>query len=328
MKRRDFIVLASGVAAVASPIRAFSQRSTMPVIGFLNSALPGPFAHLVAAFRQGLGEIGYVEGRNVSIEYRWAQNRYERLPDLATDLVRRQVAVIVAGGGNVSALAAKAATSTIPIVFPAAADPVKAQLVASLNRPGGNVTGIAALTVELDAKRLGLLRELVPKGGKIGALVNPNRPDSDSQVRDLQTAAETIGQQIVVLHAGTERDLDTAFATLAQQRVDALLVGADPFFASQRAQLIALTQTHAVPAIYQFREFAVAGGLMSYGANLADSYRLAGVYAGRILKGEKPAELPVMQPTKFELVLNLQTAKKLGLAISREFLARVDEVIE
>ena len=328
MKRRDFIVLAGGLAAAAAPTCTLAQRSTMPVIGFLNSALPGPFAHLVDAFRQGLGEIGYVEGRNVSIEYRWAQNRYERLPELAADLVRRQVAVIVAGGGNVSALAAKAATSTIPIVFTAAADPVKGQLVASLNRPGGNVTGIAALTVELDAKRLGLLRELAPKAGKIGALVNPNRPDSDSQVRDLQTAAQTIGQQIVVLHAGTEHDLDTAFATLVQQRVDALIVGADPFFASQRAQLIALTQRHAIPAIYQFREFAAAGGLMSYGANLADSYRLAGVYAGRILKGEKPAELPIMQPTKFELILNLKTAKKLGLAIPRDFLARVDEVVE
>jgi putative tryptophan/tyrosine transport system substrate-binding protein len=284
VKRRAFITLLGGAAAWPIVTRA---RQRMPLVGFLNSASPGPFAHLAAALRQGLSEIGYVEGRNVMIESRWAENRYDVLPDLAADLVRREVAVIVAGGGNVSALAAKAATSTIPIIFTAASDPVKAGLVASLNRPGGNVTGIAALTAEMDAKRLELLHEMVPKTAKIGALVNPNRPDSDAQVRDAQTAAQMIGQQLVVLRAGTERDLDNVFSTLVEQRVGALLVAADPFFANRRAQVIALSERHAIPTIYQFREFSVAGGLMSYGANLPDSYRQAGIYTGRILKGER-----------------------------------------
>jgi ABC-type uncharacterized transport system substrate-binding protein len=326
----------------------------------------------------------------VAIEYRWAQGQYDRLAELAAGLVRRQVAVIaatgghpaafaakaatatipvvfissddpvrlglvaslarpggnltginisagrvlwrvaviVAGGGNVSALAAKAATSTTPIIFTAASDPVKAGLVASLNRPGGNVTGVAALTAEMDAKRMELLHEMVPKTTKIGALVNPNRPDSEAQVQDAQTAAQTIGQQLVVLRAGTERDLDNVFTTLVEQRVGALLVAADPFFANRRAQVIALSERYAIPAIYQFREFSVAGGLMSYGANLPDSYRQAGIYTGRILKGEKPADLPVVQPTKFELVINLRTAKALGLDVPPTLLALADEVIE
>jgi putative ABC transport system substrate-binding protein len=262
MKRREFITLVGGAAAW--PIAARAQQPAMPVIGFLNSAAADPFAYLTTAFRQGLAETSYVEGRNVSIEYRWAENRYDLLPDLASRLVRQQVAVIVAGGGNVSALAAKAATSTIPIVFTAATDPVKARLVASLNRPGGNVTGIAALTAELDAKRLELLRELVPQSGRIAALVNPNRPDSDDQVQQIQAAAATVGQQLVFLRAGTERDLDNLFTNFVEQRVSALLVAADPFFTNRRAQLIALAQRYAIPAIYQFREFAVAGGLMSY----------------------------------------------------------------
>jgi ABC-type uncharacterized transport system substrate-binding protein len=294
MKRRAFISLLGGAVATW-PLAARAQQR-MPLVGFLNSASPGPFAHLAAALRRGLSEIGYVEGRNVLIESRWAENRYELLPDLAADLVRREVTVIVAGGGNVSALAAKAATSTIPIIFTAASDPVKAGLVASLNRPGGNVTGVAALTAEMDAKRLELLHEMVPKTAKIGALVNPNRPDSEAQVRDVQTAAQTIGQQLVVFHAGTERDLDNVFTTLVEQRVGALLVAADPFFANRRAQVIALSERHAIPAIYQFREFPVAGGLMSYGANLPDSYRQAGFTRAAFSREKSPPICQLCNP--------------------------------
>jgi putative ABC transport system substrate-binding protein len=326
MGRRGFLASLGGAAA-AWPLAARAQ-SAMPVIGFLNSAEPKPFAHLLAAFRQGLREVGFVEGRNVVIEQRWAENRYERLPELAADLVRRQVAVIVAGGGNISALAAKAATATIPIVFTAASDPVRAGLVASLNRPGGNVTGIAALTAEMDGKRLELLHELVPKLGVIGVLVNPNRADSEHQVQDVEAAARALGRRIVVLRAGTERGVEAVFATLTAQRIGAIAIGADPFFANHRATIVALAARHAIPAIYQFRDFVSAGGLVSYGASLPDSYRQAGIYAGRIINGAKPAELPVMQATKFELIINLTTAKALGIEIPPALLVRADEVIE
>jgi putative ABC transport system substrate-binding protein len=300
----------------------------MPVIGFLGSASPEPNAHLVALFRDGLRESGYVEGRNVMVEYRWAENRYDRLPELAAELVRQQVAVIVASGGPVAPLAARAATATIPIVFTATSDPVKLGLVASVNRPGGNVTGTSALTVELDGKRLELLRELAPTAGLIGALVNPNRPDVEAQSRDVQEAARTLGQRISILNAGGEAEIDAAFASVARQRIGALLVGADPLFQSRRTQLVALAAHHAVPTLYQNREFMAAGGLASYGANIGFGYRQAGIYAGQILKGAKPAELPVVLPTKFDLVINLVTAKALGLTIPPMLLARADEVIE
>ena len=329
MDRRTFLgVLATGL--LAAPLAAGAQPvgKPVPLIGFLSSASPGPYAHLVTAFRQGLNETGHVEGRNVAIEYRWAENQYDRLPALAAELVRSQPAVILASGGNVSALAAKAATATIPIVFPFATDPIKGGLVTSLNRPGGNITGIGGLTAELDAKRLEMLRELVPRARALGALINPNRPDAQSQSRDVQEAARTLGQRITVLYAGSERDIDAAFASLIQERIGALLVGSDPLFASRRAQLVALAARHAVPAMYMTRDFAVAGGLVSYGASLTDGYRQAGIYAGQILRGAKPADLPVVQPTKFELVINLKTAKALGLTIPQSLLRQADQVIE
>jgi putative ABC transport system substrate-binding protein len=327
LKRREFISLIGG-AAILSPLAAHAQQPSMPVIGFLNGASAVEWSRFVVAFRQGLSEIGYVEGQNVGIEYRWADGHYDRLPTLAADLVRDQVAVIVATGGSTSALAAKQTTTAIPIVFTTGGDPVKEGLVASLNRPGGNVTGVSLLTTSLAAKRLEILREVAPKASIIGVLLNPNSVSAEAQSGIVQDAGRTMGQQVRILHAGSERDFEAAFATIVQTRIDALIVGADPFFSSKRDQLIALTARHRIPTIYEWREYVQAGGLMSYGSNLADGYHQVGIYAGRILKGEKPADLPVVQSTKVEFAINLKTARSLGLTISLPLLGRADEVIE
>ena len=328
MKRREFITLLGGAAATW-PVGARAQQPAIPVVGFLHTGSPEPFANLVAVFRKGLSETGHVEGQTVAIEYRWAQNDYKRLPELAADLVRRRVAVIATPIGMEAALAAKAATTTIPIVFSVGTDPVQTGLVASLNRPGGNITGIANLTAELTGKRLGLLHELLPRAARFGVLVNPNNPvTTRSAVADAQPAAAAIGRQIEVVSAGTDRDIDTAFATLVQTRTDALLVNADPLFVGRRVQVTTLAARHVLPTIYPVREFADAGGLMSYGPSNAERYRQVGIYTGRILKGEKPADLPVMQPTKLEFIINLPTARVLGLDMPPMLLARADEVIE
>jgi putative tryptophan/tyrosine transport system substrate-binding protein len=325
MRRREFISLLG--AAAAWPFAVHAQQ-TMPVIGFLGSQSPNTMGHVLPAFWRGLAELGFVEGKNVGIEYRWAEDRYDRLPAMAAELVRDKVAVIVASGGIVSSLAAKAATATVPIVFPVLTDPVKGGLVESFNRPGGNVTGIAMLTIELDAKRMEILREMVPAAAIIGALMDSSRPEAADQLKSVQEAAQAVGRQLVVASAGNEREFDAAFATLVQQRAGALLVAASPLFTSRRDHLVALAAQYAIPAMFHFREFSEAGGLISYGASGVEAYRQAGVYVGRILKGAKPSELPVVQPTKFELVINLKTARALGLIVPPSLIARADEVME
>ena len=324
MNRRELMLLLGGAMTAAGAVRA--QPKAMPVIGFLHFASPGPFALYLVAFRQGLSETGYVEGENLGIEFRWAEGRYDRLPALVADLVDRKVDAIVAFGPP-AARAAKNATSAIPIVF-ATADPVGEGLVDNLARPGGNLTGLSVLTVELMAKRLELLSELVPQAKVIALLVNPNNPDTEPMIRDVQEAARTKGVQLPILNAASESEIDAAFASLVQLQAGGLVVGTDPFFASQHEQLLALAARHAIPATYDFRDFAAAGGLISYGTSLTGTYRELGIYAGKILSGAKPAELPVQQPTTFELVVNLKTAKALGLTVPPSILARADELIE
>jgi ABC-type uncharacterized transport system substrate-binding protein len=325
--RRQFIS-ALGGSAFARPVAVRAQQPAMPVIGFLHSSSPEPMVNFVAAYRKGLSEAGFVEGQNVAIEFRWAAGQVDRLADLAADLVRRRVTVIVAPGSTPAALAAKAATTTIPIVFAIGADPVALGLVASLNKPGGNVTGMTFQNTELQAKALELLRELVPQAVRIVALVNPQSAFTEAVVKNLQEGAASLGLQLEILHASTESEIETAFVTISQRPGSALLVGPDPFFTFHRAQIIALAARQALPTMYALREFAEGGGLIAYGPNLTSAYKEAGNYTGRILKGEKPADVPVVRPTKFELVINLKTAKALGFTIPDKLLALADEVIE
>jgi putative tryptophan/tyrosine transport system substrate-binding protein len=327
VNRRELIALLGGATTVWSHV-ALAQQKAMPVIGFLSSNSPGPSAPLVAAFREGLSETGYVEGQNVAIDYRWAELQYDRLPALAADLVARKVEVITTNGDRLAVQAAKNATSTIPIVFNAIGDPVGNGLVASLARPGGNVTGVSPMNIELMPKRLELLSELVPQARLIALLVNPNSPQAERVMRDAQEAARVKDVQLPILKAGSQSEIETAFASLVQLQAGAIVVAADPFFASRREQFVALASRHAVPAISMWRDFAAAGGLISYGINNIAAFRQFGIYAGKILNGAKPVDLPVQQPTKFELVINLKTANALGLTIPESFLARADEVIE
>jgi putative ABC transport system substrate-binding protein len=327
MRRREFITLLGGTAAVW-PLAARAQQPAMPLIGFLSGRSPGEAASALDAFRQGLREIGYNEGKNVSIEYRWAEGRYDRLPALAADLVGRQVAVIAATGGEASGLAAKAATATIPIVFTMGGDPVELGLVVSLNNPGGNVTGVTFIVGDIATKRLGLLRQLVPNATTIAMLMNPDYPATSAEVRDVQAGARSLGLQLNILNASTSREIDVALATFVSKRPDALYVGGDPFLLGQRDQITSSVAHHAVPATYPQREYVDAGGLMSYGTSVPNGYRQAGVYTGRILRGVKPSELPVLQPTKLELAINLKAAKALSLDVPANVLAIADEVIE
>jgi putative tryptophan/tyrosine transport system substrate-binding protein len=326
MNRRDFITLLGGAAAW--PIVARAQQPAVPVIGILASVSPAPYASYIAAVKEGLRQTGYVEGRNVAIEYRWAEGQYDRLPQQAIELVDRGIAVIVLVGGGPTTAAAKAATATIPIVFVTGEDPVKSGAVASLNRPGGNATGVSLLTVAMEAKRLQLLHELMPNAAVVAIIVNPNNPQADEQLQELQAAARTLGVQVEAFKAGSPSEIDAAFAKLVERRASALHIAADAFFNTRREQFVVLSARHALPAIFHFREFAAAGGLMSYGPSLTDAYRQEGIYAGRILKGEKPAEMPVQQAVKIELVINMQTARALGLTVPLPLLGRADEVID
>jgi putative tryptophan/tyrosine transport system substrate-binding protein len=326
MKRREFLTFVSG-AVTAWPFAARAQRS-MPVIGFLNTASPGPYARLVQAFRDGLAETGYIEGKNVAIEYRWAHGETGRIRGMAAELVSHQVNVIAATGGSTAALAAKAETKTVPIVFQIGVDPVEVGLVASLSNPGGNITGSTIIAVQLGSKRLELLKQLMPALDVVGALVNPNRPGTPTLMHDLRAAADALGLRLQIVNASSEQAVAPAFSELQRLQVGALWIGADPLFNGLSEQLATLSLTHRIPAIYQFRDFAAAGGLASYGGSITDAYRQAGVYSGRILKGDKPSDLPVQQSTKVELILNLKTAKLLGLELPPAMLARADEVIE
>lgn len=324
--RRRFALLLGAAAAWAYGARA--QQAVNPVVGFLNSGSAAAYARFVAAFRRGLGEAGYVEGQNVTIEYRWAEGRYDRLPGFAAELLAKRIAVIVATGGNAPALAAKAATAAIPIVFATGGDPVRAGIVASLNRPGGNITGVTTLFSRLVQKRLELLRELMPKATSVGAIVNPNYPDEAQQRQELREAANTMKIRFRIAHAADEAGIDSAIASLAREAAQALIFAPDPYFVSRRAQIVALAAHYRLPAIYQGREFAEAGGLLSYGPSLDDTFRQAGIYTGRILTGTRPSELPVLQPTVFELVVNLKTAAVLGITVPQSILVRADDIIE
>jgi putative ABC transport system substrate-binding protein len=326
VRRRHFITLLGGAAAW--PLIARAQQPATPVIGFLSSLAPSDAPRFLAAFQLGHNEAGFVDGRNVMIEYRWAEGQYDRVPALAADLVRRRVTVIVVSGGAVSALAAKTATSIIPIVFVIGDDPIRFGVVPSLNRPGGNITGVTLFISELMAKRLELLSQAMPSTPAIAMLVNPKNPNAESEAKELESVARNSGRALRLLNASTESDIEAVFATLVQQRLGALLVGTDTFLYSRRNQLVALAARHSIPAIYFEREFAAAGGLMSYGPSFSGDWRQTGIYVGRILKGEKPADLPVMQPTRFELVINLKTAKALGLDVPANLVALADEVIE
>jgi putative ABC transport system substrate-binding protein len=326
MRRREFITIAGG-AAIARMRPACAQPQALPVIGFLHPSSRAAYGHVLTAFGHGLKETGFVEGQNIAIEYRWAEGRYDRLSAMATELKERPVAVIVAGAFP-AAIAAKAVTSTTPVVFMSGVDPVEAGLVASLGRPGGNMTGMSLLMIGLEAKRLELLHQLVPGAQRIGLLVNPNNPRTERDKTEMAAAARVVGRQAVIVEAGNASEIDVAFANLAQSLVGAVVVTADPFFTGRRDQIVALAARHAIPAVYEWREFTAAGGLMSYAPDLADQYRQLGAYAGRILKGAKPADLQVMQPTRFELVINLKTANSLGLTVPPTLLAIADEVLE